>query len=311
MGSAFSQSLSRSLDAHSLPERLSQRENTPTPTAAQPLRPPSLCLRGAGESSLVDPSEAPRSSEETQRAEQTSTRQPPLTMNNSNTTGLDTDSQDNLEYSRNAFIFIIVMRILNVVIGLPANCLAICSLYRMIRADMVVPIYIINLLISDLLQIIARIVRLILLTLTHSERLQVAKAFSFSLFILGLSASIGFMLCIALERYLVVAHPLWYRCRRSIRHTTLVSVGVWVSVVILTAVVMPLYFMPHFQQQITISFSVLFLLPFPLLLFFFFGTWRAIAGATSVRDEEKRRIVRTLALVLGTYTVLFLPYCIA
>ncbi|MBN3305971.1 GPR4 protein, partial [Amia calva] len=202
------------------------------------------------------------------------------------------------------------MRILNVVIGLPANCLALFSLYRMIRADMVVPIYIINLLISDLLQIIARIVRLILLTLTHSERLQVAKAFSFSLFILGLSASIGFMLCIALERYLVVAHPLWYRCRRSIRHTTLVSVGVWVSVVILTAVVMPLYFMPHFQQQITISFSVLFLLPFPLLLFFFFGTWRAIAGATSVRDEEKRRIVRTLALVLGTYTVLFLPYCI-
>ncbi|XP_066578981.1 G-protein coupled receptor 4-like [Amia ocellicauda] len=229
-------------------------------------------------------------------------------MNNSNTTGLDTDSQDKLEYSENALI--VIIEIFIVVIGLPANCLAICSLYRMIRADMVVPIYIINLLISDLLQIIARILRLILLTLTDSEGLRIAKAFPFSLFIFGLSASIGFMLCIALERYLVVAHPLWYRYHRNVRHATLVSVGVWVLAVIFTTVAMPLYIILHFHKEIMITFSVLWLLPFPLLLFFFFGTWRAIAGATSVRDAEKRRIVRMLALVLGTYTVLFLPYCI-
>ncbi|MBN3305969.1 GPR4 protein, partial [Amia calva] len=242
-----------------------------------------------------------------QGAEQTSTRQRPLTMNNSNTTELDTDV-DNNNYVRIAVITVIVIDIFVVVVGLPANCLAICSLYRMIRADMVVPIYIINLLIADLLQISVRVYLLTRYTQLRSEGLWID--ISLSLFIFSLSASIGFMLCIALERYLVVAHPLWYRYRRNVRHATLVSVGVWVLAVIFTTVVQPLYFMPYFKQKIITTFSVLCLLPFPLLLFFFFGTKRAIAGATSVRDAEKRRIVRMLALVLGTYTVLFLPFCI-
>ncbi|XP_066578257.1 G-protein coupled receptor 4-like [Amia ocellicauda] len=207
---------------------------------------------------------------------------------------------------------IIVVESLIVLIGLPANCLAICSLYRMIRADMVVPIYIINLLISDLLQISVRVIMLIIIfILTHREGLLIAWAILESIFFMSLSASIGLMLCIALERYLVVAHPLWYRYHRNVRHATLVSVGVWVSVEILTAVVKPLYFILHLHKQIMITIFVLSLLLFPLLLFFFFfDTWRAIAGAISVRDAEKSRIVCMLALVLGTYTVLFLPYCI-
>ncbi|MBN3307766.1 GPR4 protein, partial [Amia calva] len=206
------------------------------------------------------------------------------------------------------------MEILNVIIGLPVNCLAICSLYRMIRADIVVPIYIINLLIADLLQVIARLVSLVIIlftvTLMNIQSILIALAILISLMFCSLSASIGFMLCIALERYLVVAHPLWYRYRRNVRHTALVSVGVWVLAAILTAVLMPLLLILHLIKQIIIILSVLFLLPFPLLLFFFFGTWRAIAGTTSVRDTEKRRIVRMPALVLGTYTVLFLPFCI-
>ena len=92
---------------------------------------------------------------------------------------------------------------------------------------------------------------------------------------------------------MVIAHPLWYRCRRTIKSSVVISVVVWV---------LPIFFL-WFQSGI----PYVLLLPFPLLIFFLFRTVKVLFASVSVPSDEKRRIVGTLVLVLLIYTLLFLP----
>ncbi|XP_035258943.1 proteinase-activated receptor 2-like [Anguilla anguilla] len=191
--------------------------------------------------------------------------------------------------------------------GLPAICLASYALYRLIKANHVAPIYVINLLISDLVQIIVRIffmtdrffgIQSKEYIVTYNVLLVVVR--------FGLIASLGFMVCISLERYLVVVHPLWYRYYRNIKHSVLASLVVWVLSVIYAAIDYNVLMKDHIT--FTIVFSILFLLPMPLLVFLYVGTRRALAGTVSVSDAEKKRIMGILVLVLGIYVLLYLPF---
>ncbi|XP_036979095.1 G-protein coupled receptor 4-like [Acanthopagrus latus] len=192
-----------------------------------------------------------------------------------------------------------ISHIMNVVtciiisVGLPLTLVAIYALYSMVRGDHVVPIYIINLLISNLIQFCCMIVEM------ATDMEHDIEDFFHSLCQL---ASVGFMVCIALERYLVIACPLWYRFRRTIKISVAVSVAVWVLSLALS---LPLFLGVSYMAE-KILFSVFFLLPLPLLIFFLGGTIRALS-ASRVPSDEKRRIVGILALVLLIYTLLLLP----
>uniref|UniRef100_A0A673XC44 G-protein coupled receptors family 1 profile domain-containing protein n=1 Tax=Salmo trutta TaxID=8032 RepID=A0A673XC44_SALTR len=177
-------------------------------------------------------------------------------------------------------------------IGFPAVCLASYALFSLVKAGRVAPVYVINLLISDLLQITITLV------------------FIFSrIFVrLGLCTSLGFMLLISLERYMVVVCPLWYRRRRSVKNSTLVSLSLWALA--LVYVTFDYNFLIDMRYTL-MTFSAISLLPAPFLVLLFLVTQRALSRSMAFRGaERRRRILGALGLVLGSYTLLFLPYSI-
>ncbi|XP_018516328.1 G-protein coupled receptor 4 [Lates calcarifer] len=180
-------------------------------------------------------------------------------------------------------------------IGLPLTLVAIYGVYSLVRNDHVAPIYIINLLISDLIQFCCMIA-----LVTELEDWKIREIFIF-LYYFGLLASVGFMVCVALERYLVIAWPLWYRFRRNIKVSIVVCVVVWALPL---AFLLPLYFEVDFD--ILIIAAVYLLTPLPLFIFSLVGTLKALS-ASRVSSDEKRRIVAVLVVVLLTYMLLFLP----
>ncbi|XP_033182258.1 mas-related G-protein coupled receptor member A4-like [Anabas testudineus] len=107
-------------------------------------------------------------------------------------------------------------------------------------------------------------------------------------------------------RYCVLACPLWYRFRRTIKISLVVCVTVWALPLII--IIADIYWGGPMVTETT--FAVFVLLPYPLLLFSLGGTMKALSVTSSVSTEEKRRIVALLVLVLLIYTVLFLPTAI-
>ncbi|KAK2824595.1 hypothetical protein Q5P01_021770 [Channa striata] len=181
-------------------------------------------------------------------------------------------------------------------VGFPLSLLAICSLYSLVRDNHVAPVYVINLLMSDLIQIFCFVV--LVAQRRESWFLIVSKC----IYYISVLVSVGFMLCIAVERFLVVGFPLWYRFKRNIKSSVFVSVGVWVLCLI--------QFIFVVLSERFILLSIFLLLPFPVLIFCLVGSLKSLSSAISVTPKEKRRIVGTLVLVLLIYTLLFLPWII-
>ncbi|XP_027140066.1 G-protein coupled receptor 4, partial [Larimichthys crocea] len=182
-------------------------------------------------------------------------------------------------------------------VGLPLILVAICALFSQVRNGQVAPIYVINLLITDLIQLCCLSV---MVTSLKNEKIQLTAHFIYDICLL---ASVGFMVCVALERYLVIAWPLWYRFRRTIKTSVVVCVLVWIFPLVF---LLTFYFWVDFKVTVTI-FAVSFLLPFPLFIFFLGGTLKALSASTVPSDEE-RRIVGVLVLLLLIYTLLSCPF---
>ncbi|XP_063048126.1 chemokine XC receptor 1-like [Engraulis encrasicolus] len=190
-------------------------------------------------------------------------------------------------------------------IALPVVCLAIRGLQPVIKSDHVVSVYVINLLISDVLQMCGRP---IYLSMTPSGVVYELVAF---LYMSGLHASIFFMLCIAGERYAMIVHPLWYRFYRTIKKSILCSMTVWmVTFISFGMIVLGTVNNIIGVDTVLVIWCVLCLLPYPFVIFFIVETWRALSKSISISPREQRRIMGMLALVLIIYTAFFLPHII-
>ncbi|KAG8000308.1 G-protein coupled receptor 4 [Nibea albiflora] len=201
----------------------------------------------------------------------------------------------NNTYNENAVFVERVVTYIIVGVGLALILVAIYALYCQVRNGQVAPIYVINLLITDIIQLCC-------LTVEVAAPKDWNIEITVIIYIYSLLTSVGFMVCVALERYLVVAWPLWYRFRRTIKTSVVVCVVVWV---------VPLVCLLIFEswvdgKVIDTLFAVYLLLPFPLFIFFLGGTLKALSAST-VPSDEKRRIVGVLVLVLLIYTLLFMP----
>ncbi|XP_031159548.1 mas-related G-protein coupled receptor member A4-like [Sander lucioperca] len=166
-----------------------------------------------------------------------------------------------------------------------------------VRNDHVAPIYVINLLISDLIQFCCLICEV-----AHPKN-WIIYLTTLYIYDYSLLTSVGFMVCIALERYLLIVFPLWYRYRRTIKSTVVICVVAWA--------LPALYFLTvFFADNVDIPAIVILvflLLPLPLLIFFCCATLKVLSATVSIPPDEKRRIVGTLILVLLIYTLLSLP----
>ncbi|XP_014822892.1 PREDICTED: ovarian cancer G-protein coupled receptor 1-like [Poecilia mexicana] len=190
--------------------------------------------------------------------------------------------------------FSLVVNWITVAIGFPLTLAALWAVLIMVKNDHGAPVYIFNLLLSDVIQYCSRITMK-----TQNNSVFASFALSF-----GLAASIGFMMCVSLERYLVVAKPLWYRFRRNIQTSVLVCVAVWIFSLSFT---LSIYLFLKYQMRVIIQAAGL-LLPLLLFIFCLVGTIKALSEARSVSAEEKRLIVSILVVVLLIYVLLFLPF---
>ncbi|XP_041804056.1 G-protein coupled receptor 4-like [Chelmon rostratus] len=206
-----------------------------------------------------------------------------------NSTFLNSD----YEYYKKVQYVKYVVTCIIICIGLPLTLVAIYAVYSLVRNDHVAPIYIINLLISDVIQLCCMII-----WVAPIQEGGIFKIFYY-FYYFGVSASVCFMVCVAVERYLVVSRPLWYRFRRTIKSSVVVCVVVWV---------LPLVFLltSHFWNYTGIFSAVFLLIPLPVFIFCLGGTLKALSAST-VPSDEKRQILGILVLVLLIYTLLFMP----
>ncbi|MBN3315727.1 OGR1 protein, partial [Atractosteus spatula] len=205
---------------------------------------------------------------------------------------------------------IVVSHYIIIFVGFPANCLAIHGLCRLVKADCVSPLYVINLLAANLLQIATVPIYLASFTDQRVCSWTVVNQVNVAVFEVGLLASIGFMLCISLERYLVIARPVWHHNHNSLSFASRISLAMWGAAVLLTSIKdcledLDLEASPAF---LLVYLAILFPVPLVLLLIFCVSTRRALVTLSTLPPEEKKRILRTLALVLFIFIGIFAPH---
>ncbi|XP_039509684.1 G-protein coupled receptor 4-like [Pimephales promelas] len=167
--------------------------------------------------------------------------------------------------------------------------IALCALLKSQRST---PVFVIHLILSDLIQIICTLA----LTITWSWKL-------YNAYIYSLIAGVYFMACVALERYLLVSHPIWSRSHHSLKVCCVISVIVWF---------VPLIFadFSYYLDFNHLPRSIGCLIPYPIIILCFIGTCRGLSRAISLTSVKRRKILGSLFLVLLTYTFLILPYII-
>ncbi|XP_043992171.1 mas-related G-protein coupled receptor member A4-like [Gambusia affinis] len=190
----------------------------------------------------------------------------------------------------------VIMNFVNwvtIAIGFPLVIIILIAVFFQVKNGQDAPVYVINLLVSNILQLCCRISEL--------SRDANSNALYFLTYYTIL-VSAGFMMCVSCERYLVVAKPLWYRFRRTIKTYVVVCTVVWILPVLFPLLI---FLAPDFD--ITVIITVLFILAFPLFIFFLVGTIKALSGAFNVPADEKRRIAAIQVVELIIYTLLYLP----
>ncbi|RXM31357.1 G-protein coupled receptor 4 [Acipenser ruthenus] len=240
-------------------------------------------------------------------------------MNNSS---IRNESCDNIDFSLDQ-TFLPVLYGLVFCIGLPTNCLALYGLYRLVRTDNALPVYVINLLLSDLLQISTLPLWIDYYSHGHVWRFgNTLCEITGVIFWICQSVSIFFMLCVALERYIAVSHPLCFRSQCRLKYTCLLCVFAWLLAILGITMSFQVGFTntadwlcfekyPSNKQFCVLrlgTITLCFPLPLILLVGLYGGTWRNINQAVSVTDCEKKKITKLLLLLVVIFVLVFGPY---
>ncbi|XDV26360.1 hypothetical protein PO909_030104, partial [Leuciscus waleckii] len=174
-------------------------------------------------------------------------------------------------------------------IEIPIMILTLFALCALIKSNRSTPVFVIHLILSDLIQIICKI----MMTITWSWK-------AFMAYFYSLLVGLYFMACVAFERYLLVSHPIWYRSHHSLKVCCVVSLIIWF---------VPLIFADVYSDRLfsRLSRFIGCLIPYPIVILCFVGTCRGLSRTISLTSLKRKNILGSLFLVLLTYTFLILP----
>lgn len=210
-------------------------------------------------------------------------------------------------------------------LGLPANLLSLWGLYQLGRSGGggCQLVYILNLLLSDLLQLVTLPLWILYLQQGHIWPYgQPACEFVGYIFYVNVYASVVFLCLIALDRCLAIVYPLSSRGVRTVRVAAVLAVVVWTLTFLFCLIglldtvfdaerrlCLEQYPVSLRYAHFKIATLVLgFLLPCGIL-----GYTSARIGVTlqrspSVSDYERHRIVGVLVVITINFIVIFGPY---
>ncbi|TRY72922.1 hypothetical protein DNTS_011397 [Danionella cerebrum] len=210
-------------------------------------------------------------------------------------------------------------------IGLPANLLSLWGLYQLAHSGIggCQLVYILNLLLSDLLQLITLPLWILYLQGDHRWPYgSVTCQLVGYVFYVNIYASVIFLCLIALDRCLAIVYPLSSRGVRKVKVAAFSGVIVWTLIFLFCLTgLYPSVFDPGRQlclEQYPVStryayFKIAtvalgFLMPCFILGYTSARIWRTLQNSLSVVDQERRRIVATLVVITVIFIVIFGPY---
>ncbi|XP_042079168.1 G-protein coupled receptor 4-like [Haplochromis burtoni] len=184
--------------------------------------------------------------------------------------------------------FLEVVMWINMCVCLPLTILIIYCVSYMVQKSQVSIIYYTNLLITNLIQIC-----IMTLWVTRVESI-----ITIIIYYCVMMANLYFRMCIALERYFSITHPL-LDCVRNTKSSVVVCVLVWAFCIVSVTLAIVLH---EFQRLLVYA-----ALPAPVFILCSTQSCRALAQATSMSTEEKNRILGTLTLSSFNYFLGTLP----
>ncbi|KAA0707385.1 hypothetical protein E1301_Tti021029 [Triplophysa tibetana] len=195
--------------------------------------------------------------------------------------------QDKQSFARSVFIWTLS------VVEIPIMLLTLYALCCLIKSHRTASVFVIHLILSDLIQLIC------LILMTWEQTFMLLAAYLYTVIV-----GVYFMACVAFERYLLVSHPIWHKTHQTLKSSCLISLIIWF---------VPLIFGSIDPLDLGVAFlwvSVVFLIPYPVIIVCFVGTWRGLSHAISLTPQKRRMILGTLFLVLLSYTFIILPHSI-
>ncbi|KAL4631103.1 putative G-protein coupled receptor 132 [Arapaima gigas] len=209
-------------------------------------------------------------------------------------------------------------------LGLPANLLSLWGLYKVGLSDGGVQlVFLVNLLLSDLLQLLTLPLWMVYLDNSHKWNYDsLACNFLAYIFYVNLYSSIGFLCLIALDRYLAIVHPLSSRGVRQVRVAILSSLATWISMLFFCMIglyptvynstrMLCLESYPVTERYASFKIGTVilgFFLPTAVLGYTSTHIAFALRDSPSIHVHDRHKIVGTLIIITVIFFAIFGPY---
>ncbi|XP_028845118.1 G-protein coupled receptor 4 [Denticeps clupeoides] len=228
-----------------------------------------------------------------------------------------------IDFSQDA-IFLPAMYGIFFIVGTPLNVLALAGLYRLVKTEKVVAVYVMNLLLADLIQLFTLPMWMDYYKNGHYWRYGPgACQFMGYSFYISVYVAIFLRCIIALERHLAIARPWMFQGLSKLKVAGWLTLGVWVLIAVPPSAALNKLFPVHenytlciekypsegnFITYKLITLLLSFIVPLTFILVLHIKTLRSLMAVSALPPEEKKRIKDFLTLLVVAFIIVLGPY---